>query len=136
MKFSKELRIYGDMDYRGPCPSEDVEQVTFFNRLRRNHPDTLAKIAMHPKNEGKRTRYQMDTDKAKGLTPGASDIIIPGSPAFVCELKRRDHTKSTWQPGQENYLIISQNHGAFACIALGADAATEALNEWLAILTN
>lgn len=132
MKFLNEIKVYGDQSYRGPCPSENVEQVTFFNRIRKLD---VGLIAIHPKNEGKRTRYQMDADKAKGLTPGASDIIIPGNPAFVCELKRRDHTKSKWQPGQQQYLITARDHGAFVCVALGADAAMEALKEWLAILT-
>jgi hypothetical protein len=38
------------------------------------------------------------------ITPGASDIIIPAACSFVCEIKRRDHTKSKWQPGQVEYL--------------------------------
>ena len=65
------------------------------------------------------------------MTKGASDIIIPGSPAFVCELKRRDHTKSRWEDGQQEYLTAAQDAGAFVCIALGADAAMEAFNDWL-----
>jgi hypothetical protein len=65
------------------------------------------------------------------MTEGASDIIIPGCPAFVCELKRRDHTKSKWQDGQLEYLETAQKAGAFVCVALGADAAMEAFEEWL-----
>lgn len=39
MKFPLEIKVYGDMSYRGECPSENLEQVTFFNRLRREYPD-------------------------------------------------------------------------------------------------
>ena len=131
MKFPPDIAVYGDVKYRGQCASETVEQVTFFNRLRATYPNTLGKIAIHPRNEGKRHHAAVRREKAEGMTTGASDIIIPGSPAFVCELKRRDHTKSTWQPGQREYLVAAQQHGAFACIALGADAAWAALQLWI-----
>ena len=88
-------------------------------------------IAVHPRNEGKRHYKQVTKERAEGMTKGASDIIIPGNPAFVCELKRRDRTQSTWQDGQVEYLESAQKAGAFACVALGADAAMEAFEEWL-----
>jgi len=71
-------------------------------------------------------------EKAEGMTTGAADIIIPGNPSFVCELKRRDHTKSTLDPEQAKYLEQAQAAGAFVCIALGADAAMEAFRDFLA----
>src|SRR5690554_7745661 len=110
MKIPDWLPCYGDRSYRGSCPQEGAEQVTFFNRLRKEHPDTWGRLAIHPKNEGKRRGgqfQQLARDKAMGLSPGASDIIIPGSPAFIVEMKRRDHTQSTWQPGQ---LARSEEH--------------------------
>lgn len=125
------IKIYGDLNYRGDCPQEALEQVTFFNRIRKQHPETLGVIALHPRNEGRRHHSQVSREKSEGMTTGASDIIIPGCPAFVCELKRRDHTKSTITDDQLNYLRAAQAAGAFACIALGADAATAALNEWI-----
>lgn len=76
---------------------------------------------------------QVSREKAEGMTKGASDIIIPGCPAFVCELKRRDRTQSSWQDGQLEYLEAAKRAGAFACVALGADAATEAFEEWLGL---
>ena len=131
MKFPPDIPVYGDVKYRGDCPTEGAEQVTFFNRLRAAYPDTLGKIAIHPRNEGKRHHAAVWREKAEGMTPGASDIIIPGCPAFVCELKRRDHTKSSWQPGQREYLQIAQQYGSFACVALGVDAAWQALTHWI-----
>lgn len=125
------LKIYGDTSYRGDCPQEALEQVTFFNRIRKQYPETFGIIALHPRNEGLRHHNQVSREKSEGMTTGASDIIIPGCPAFVCELKRRDHTKSTITDDQLNYLRAAQAAGAFACIALGADAATAALNDWI-----
>ncbi len=130
MKIPTWLPTYGKIDYRGSCPRETLEQVTFFRRLRDAYPDTLGRIALHPRNEGKRTHSQADREKAEGMAPGASDVIIPAKVPFVCEIKRRDHTKSTWQPGQIEYLEAAHNEGAFVCVALGVDAAWEALNDW------
>lgn len=124
------VKVYGDTKWRGDCPTETAEQVTFFGRLRRKHPETWGRLAIHPRNEGKRTAQQTMRAKAEGMTPGTSDIVIPGSPSFVCELKRRDHTKSKWEPGQVEYLETAKDAGCFSCVALGADAATEAFEEW------
>jgi hypothetical protein len=131
MKLPEDIDIYGDQTYRGECPSESAEQVTFFARIRMKYPDTWGKIALHPRNEGRRTFMQSAHQMSEGMAKGACDIIIPGAPSFVCELKRRDHTKSTWQSGQLDYLRVAQRKGAFACVALGADAAEEAFNRYL-----
>jgi hypothetical protein len=136
MKFKNNIKVFGDTSFRGKCPTESAEQMTFFNKLRREYPDTLGLIALHPRNEGSRTIQQTDRHKAEGMTNGASDIIIPGSPAFVCELKRLDHTKCTWQKGQVEFLIASANNGAFACVAFGWESAWEALQQWRLSLSN
>lgn len=134
MKFQEKIRVYGDQSFRGVCPTETAEQITFFNIVRRDYP-FIGKIATHIRNEGVRTHNQAIRQKAEGLTPGASDIVIPGCPAFVCELKRQDHTKSRWQDGQIEYLLQAQQNGAFVCVALGYKAAIEALEDWLCIRT-
>jgi len=125
MKIPKWLKSYGDMSYRGECPLESAEQITLFNKIRKDHPQ-----AIHPRNEGKRNDRQVKRQKAEGMTPGASDIIIPGSPCFVGELKRRDHTKSRWQDNQVEYLEDCHKAGAFACVAFGYEAMLEAIREW------
>lgn len=130
---ARGVLIFGDTDFRGACPKEDLEQVTFFSRLRREYPDTWGMIAVHPRNEGLRTGGHLGAvsrHKAEGMTAGASDIIIPARVAFVCEMKRRDHTKSQWQEGQEDYLAAVVKSGGFACVALGVDAAWQALQYW------
>lgn len=128
---STNVKVYGDTSWRGKCPTETAEQVTFFARLRRMYPETWGRLAIHPRNEGKRTHQQTMRAKVEGMTAGTSDIVVPGSPAFVCELKRRDHTQSRWEDGQVEYLEAAEAAGCFACVALGADAATEAFEEWV-----
>ena len=128
------IRIYGNLEYRDKqCPKESSEQITFFNRLRKEYPDTYGRIALHPKNEGKLINGQFQAitkDKAMGMSVGASDIIIPGISTFVCELKRQDHSLSKIHDEEIEYLLAAKKAGAFVCIALGCDAAWEAFNDW------
>ena len=131
MKFQKWLRVYGDIDFRGVCPPESAEQRTMFNQIRALYPDTIGLIAVHPRNEGERTWHQAMVHKAEGMTKGAADLIIPGAPAFVCELKRQDHTKSRWEPGQVEYLNACHMYGAFVCVALGYESALDAIQDWM-----
>lgn len=134
MKIPNWLKTYGDTSYRGGCALEDAELMTFFNELNRLHPQ-LALVAIHPDNEGLvfGTGFNNHTrQKAKGaIKKGAADIIIVGYPTFVCELKRRDHTKCRWQDGQLEFLEASQKLGAFVCVALGYEAALNAVNDWV-----
>lgn len=133
MKFPDWLTVFGDTSFRGKCPTENIEQASFFNRLRAEYPDTWGAIALHPRNEGLKEKGQFSTvlkHKAEGMTKGAADVIIPAAPSFVCEIKRRDHTLSSWQDGQESYLLAAQSAGAFACVALGAVGAWEAFEVW------
>ena len=130
------VRVFGDLTYRGKCPAESAEQMTFFNWIRRDYPDTWGALAFHPRNEGLKAKGQfasVQKHAAEGMTPGVSDIIIPGRVSFVCEMKRRDHTQSTFQPEQVAYLIAAHNAGAFACVALGVDAAREGFSQWLTV---
>jgi hypothetical protein len=131
---SSPVPIYGDVKWRGKCHLEQVEQASFFSRLRREYPDTWGVLAVHPRNEGQLRGGQFKAiikHKAEGMSPGASDIIIPGNPAFVCEMKRKDITQSKWQDGQQEYLEAAKNAGCFACVALGAEAAWDAFEVWI-----
>lgn len=130
MRLPNHIKIYGDKKYRGPCPIENADQVTLFAFIRRQWPRTWGVLAFHPRNEGKRTWGQASWQKAEGMTEGTADLIIPARIPLVLELKRKDHTKSEWQPGQVEYLTAAQGAGAFACIALGYEAAIEAVKEW------
>jgi hypothetical protein len=130
MKFPPGIALYGDPTYRGECARESAEQITFFNVVRKSYPK-IGLIATHIRNEGKRSYSQAAKQKAEGMTKGAPDVIIPGNPSFVCEIKRLDHTQSRWKDGQQAYLIAAQETGSFVCVALGYEAALNALDEWL-----
>ena len=130
MKFHRDLKVYGDINFRGKCPKEEVEQITFFNQLKKLHPE-IAELATHIKNEGKKTWGQINKDRQSGLNQGFSDIIIAGCPACLIEMKRQDHTKSHWQENQEEKLLLAQSSGAFSCVALGYVGALEAVKDWL-----
>lgn len=117
----------------GKQPSEDVEMASFFNRLRKEHPDTYGLTALHIRNEGLRSAHQMQSIKGKGgFVKGASDVIIPGNPTFVCEMKSRSKSARLTKE-QIAYLEASAAAGAFACVALGAGAAWEAFQHWLSL---
>ncbi len=133
MKFPEFLRVYGDVSYRGDCPSETVEQVTFFAWIRSEYPTTWGVLATHIRNEGQRTWRQAAYHKAEGMTKGAADILIPSRIPFVCEVKRRDHTKSKWQDGQLEYLEAAHDAGSFVCVVLGYEAAKVAVEDWLSL---
>lgn len=129
------VTVFGDVTFRGKCPKEQAEQVTFFNQIRQAYPDSWGILAYHPRNEGLKIGGQISAvqmHRAEGMTKGAVDIIIPARVAFVCELKRRDHTQSAWQDGQLAYLQAAERAGAFACVALGWEAAWQALGVWIA----
>ena len=130
MKFDKELKVFGDTSFRGKCPTETAEQITFFGQLRKKFPQ-LGSVALHIRNEGKKNINQVRQEKAEGMVSGASDIIIPGKSCFVCELKRKDHTQSKWQPNQREYRQAASDNGSYVCVALGWEAAMEAVKDWI-----
>lgn len=130
MKIPDWLRVYGSTTYRGPAPPESAEQVTFFSQLRRHHPH-LSNLVFHPRMEGERTKGQADWQKADGsIVAGVADVIGVGHPMLVLELKRRDKTQSVWQKGQVEFLELSHKRGAFTCLALGYEAALQAIQDW------
>lgn len=128
-KIPSHIMVYGDVTFRGDCPLEVADQVSFLCMLRKEFPK-LAGIAVHIRNEGKRTKRQGAQHKREGMNTGASDILIPCSPPILIELKRRDHTKSSISDKQIKYLVDSHELGSFACVAIGASGAMEAVREW------
>ncbi len=128
-KIPPQIPVFGDTTFRGDCPKEAAEQVSFLSMLKSEFPE-LAKIAVHIRNEGKRSKRQGAQHKLEGMNTGASDIVIPCCPPMLIELKRRDHTLSSTSQKQLDYLINSQEQGAFACYALGAVGAIQAVRAW------
>lgn len=131
MKIDKNIRFYGDLDFRDKnSAKEDLVVQTIVNQVRKRYPYVLF---THIKNEGKRTKAQMDFDKSMGLLGGVSDLVFFGNPMMVMEVKRKDHTLSKWQPYQQEFLIETQKQGVFSCVVLGWEAGMEAVEDWLRI---
>ena len=132
MIFPDRIKVYGDTSFRNKkCPVEDAELVTFINQIKKLYPNSFGRLILHIPNEGKRKVHEVANLKKKGaLNTGASDIIIPGNPSLVMEMKRQDHTLSDWQPGQIEYLEESKRVGCFVCVCLGWEAAMMAFNDW------
>ena len=131
MKLNPKIKTYGNTTYRGDCPKEDAELITAINWIRRTYPDTLGAVTIHVENEGKRTMAQAQMAKAKGLLAGAVDILILCSPPMALEMKRKDHTQSSWQKGQQEFMLAAQKQGAFVGLCLGAEGVKEAVKEYL-----
>jgi len=127
MIFPDWLTVHGDRSFRGLCPKETAEQVTFFAMVRKSHPRSPI---LHIRNEGIRTAYQISKEKSEGLITGAADIIGIGSPTLVIELKRKDHTKSKYGDGQLDFLYSCQNLGARVSVCLGHEAAYNEFLDW------
>lgn len=133
MNLPPHIPIYGDPTYRGKCPVEAVEQASAVNRIRQLYPDTFGALVFHPRNEQQLRGGQhsaMIKHKAEGLTAGVSDLVIPGAPCLVVEIKRRNPQLSRISPEQIAYLETAQRMGAFVAVALGAVAAIEAFDIW------
>ena len=124
------IEIFGDEKWRGDCPKEIAEQIGFFSLLRQELPE-IAEIAVHIRNEGKKPKFVGAQHKVEGMVTGASDIIIPGCPSLLIELKQRDHTKSKISNDQIKYLVRSKKRGSMACVAIGTAGAMEAVMAWL-----
>jgi len=133
MKLPNDIPVWGDTKFRGKCPKELAEQVTFFNEIRKRYPDTWGVIATHIRNEGKKTVAQVMSEKAEGMTTGASDIVIGG---FYCELKRQNHTVCKISDKQLVYLNTVNKLGFYGCIALGYKAALEAFECYISMIKN
>lgn len=64
---------------------------------------------------------------------GCADIIVPGNPSLVIEMKSRAKSAKI-SPEQITYLLNAQELGSVCCIALGHEAAMNAFNDWLQLV--
>lgn len=134
MSFPDWLPVYGQRNKDETQP-ETWHQKQFFSFIRVAYPNSYGRVAFHAKNESRRNYGQVYFDKSQGLTKGVSDIIIPGNPTFVCELKKSNLTEKTitsskhWVE-QLKYLETCRKLGAFVCLARGYKGAEQAFNEW------
>jgi hypothetical protein len=128
--------VFGNIEFRGKCPLEKVEQVSVVNRIRSTYPDTWGLLLTHIRNEGISDKLQHNVamkHRAEGMVKGACDLIIPAARTFCCEIKRCDPNLSKLDKDQVKYLTAAHNAGAFACVALGAVGAWAAFETWLGL---
>ena len=123
------IKIIKPNEFPKDAPSESVEQITFFNQLRKYYPE-IAKVAIHVKNEGKRTVKQIAKDKAEGLVKGAPDIFIAGNPTLLIELKKCSK-RAKVSDEQIKYLEAASELGADCYICYGWESAWNALERWI-----
>lgn len=129
-QLTRGIEIIGDVTFRGKCAVEDAELITFRNQLEIRYPQYAA-VMLHPKNEGQRHKHQADAERAKGaLNTGACDIVLPGFPTLLIEMKRRDVTQSEITTDQLDYIDAAERVGCWACIALGWENAMLAVDKW------
>lgn len=123
------IKTYGQQQ-AGKQPSEAAEMTTFFNQLQKRYSEIHA-LALHIRNENDGDYRR--TNKAKmqgGFVKGAPDIVIAGSPAFLCEMKSKDKSSRTSKE-QDAFLERADRAGCFCCVAYGWEAAIEAVEEWI-----
>ena len=139
------IEIKGDPSYRGDCPIEDSDLASFFSWVRYNYPQ-YESLIFHCETEFNPTSassYAYHTkSKAKGRLDGIADIVcLPvssGAPAFLCELKRLDVSKSLASKKRKEHfetqllLLSSQkSFGNIAIVALGLEATKTAFKEYI-----
>ncbi len=136
MKIPSNIPVWGDVSYRGECPSENVELASFFSKLRREYPNSYGALAVHIRNEGLREKGQVNAMirySAEGFVKGAPDVSLPGSPSLLIEMKRKNPQLSSLSKDQARYLTVANEHHCYACVALGAVAAWSAFEYWLTL---
>lgn len=124
------IEVFGNTAWRGVCPLEMAEQISFLALLAVEFP-VFADVAVHIANEGKRSARRGAQMKLEGLNKGACDIFIPAVPPILIELKRRDHTESAVSNDQIKYILNAKKIGANACIAIGAQGAMAAVRHYV-----
>lgn len=118
-------KIYGET-ISGNTPSESAEMATFFNKL----PPHIKSVAIHVRNEGIRDARLISKMRLEGgFVKGCPDIIVPGCPTLLIEMKSRSKSSKVSNE-QIKYLDSAYELGAMCCICYGYEAAMEALQEW------
>lgn len=140
-----DVPIFGDISFRGDCKKEDPELAFMYQSLKLKYPQ-YEHLFFHVVNEWKPTGTTSYAHYAKlinkGMKPRLADFIClpikPGAPAFLCEMKRLDISKSlNSKARKEHYLeqislLASQKqNGAVVCVALGGNNGIQAFTEYV-----
>lgn len=113
-----------DSGYRGDCPKEETDQISYGLWMQHRFPDVLW---FHVPNEtGTRSGPQfVEKRRRMGVRSGVSDnVILTRGINHKCgliELKRRDKTKSKVSKSQNQVLEEAIAEGHFGAVAYGLD---------------
>lgn len=113
-----------DSGYRGDCPKEETDQISYGLWMQHRFPDVLW---FHVPNEtGTRSGPQfVEKRRRMGVRSGVSDNVILtrgiNHKCALIELKRRDKTKSKVSKSQTDVLEEAILEGHFGAIAYGLD---------------
>lgn len=113
-----------DSGYRGDCPKEETDQISYGLWMQHRFPDVLW---FHVPNEtGTRSGPQfVEKRRRMGVRSGVSDNVILtrgiNHKCALIELKRRDKTKSKVSKSQTDVLEEAIVEGHFGAIAYGLD---------------
>lgn len=125
MKMHPLIKVYGEIQ-KGACPDENTECQTIVNQNKKHNPHVMI---LHIKNEGSRTKAQMDFTNSMGFIKGASDYLLVGNPMGFLEVKRKNYSHKITKE-QELFLLNAQARGAFVGIALGWEAGMRFIEDW------
>lgn len=113
-----------DGGYRGDCPKEETDQISYGLWMQHRFPDVLW---FHVPNEtGTKSGPQfVEKRRRMGVRSGVSDnVILTHGINHKCgliELKRRDKTKSKVSKSQNQVLEGAIEEGHFGAIAYGLE---------------
>lgn len=127
---SRGILVFGDENFTGKSPSENLACQTIVNQTKKRFPNLLF---MHIKNEGKRSPMQIKFEKAMGFITGASDYIFIGYPMMALEVKRSNHKDSEIDTKQIEFLENVIREGGIAVLALGGKAGVEAVEYFVSL---
>lgn len=125
---SKGILVFGDASIRGKTPLENLVSQTLVNQTKKRYPNV---VFMHIKNEGVKTKAQVDFDKTMGQVKGASDFIFVGYPCMALEVKRANHKDASITTEQIEFLQRVIASGGIGALALGSHGAIEALEYFI-----
>jgi len=107
---------------------ERAEQKELISWIRFNYPEH-DKTIFAPINESKHSQAEA---VRMGLTRGVSDMLMLCNGVGAIEIKRsRKRDASTISKDQKEFTLSIEYTGGFSVVAYGADAAKEALKDYL-----
>lgn len=109
---------------------EYLEQIDFVNWARYQCP-ILETLLFAPMNEGDAKPQYRSKMKSMGLTSGVSDCILLCNGVGAIEMKRSRKRDSSISKEQVEFILGVESRGGFGAVAYGADAAKEALKDYL-----